>query len=200
MNPSWAHSSAINWLWMESGPKTFVNRMIVWSPLISFSGLEGGLTIYVCRPCRSWNWPRGVRVFPCESCCQLIHQLWGNSSEHTSYWAARFDGGLFRRTVHLVYSHLTIAFMTISIYGGRGGVDTEWAGYQPWESHFFRMKIAGRGRWYRINTYFKQVSTQRTEYRSQPDQQISTDIQWVDDKVCPPDYSPMWKWKLMIRW
>jgi len=125
LNPSWAHSSATNWLWMYSGPKTFVNRMIVLNPLLLSSGLEGGLTIYVRRPCRPWNWPRGVRVFSCESCCQLIHHFWGDLSEHTSYWAARPDGSLFRRYIHLVYSHLTIAFKPISIYGGLGVVDTE---------------------------------------------------------------------------
>ena len=29
----------------------------------------------------------------------------------------------------------------------QGLVHKQWAGYQPWESHLFRMKIAGRGRW-----------------------------------------------------
>jgi hypothetical protein len=68
LNPSWAHSSATSWLWMYSGPKTLVNRIIVFISLFS-SGLEGGLTTYVRRPCRSWNWPIGIRLFSWESCC-----------------------------------------------------------------------------------------------------------------------------------
>lgn len=68
LNPSCAHSSATNWLWIYPGPKTLVNRIIVFISLIS-SGLEGGLTIYVRRPCRSWNWPRGVRLSLWESWC-----------------------------------------------------------------------------------------------------------------------------------
>lgn len=66
LNPSWAYSSATNWLWMYSGPKTLVNRIIVCRFSLS---LGVGPTTYVRNPCKSWNWPRGIRLSSWESWC-----------------------------------------------------------------------------------------------------------------------------------
>jgi hypothetical protein len=40
---------------MYSGPRTLVNKIIVLNLSLFFSGFEGELTIYVRKPCRSWN-------------------------------------------------------------------------------------------------------------------------------------------------